>query len=207
MPPEGDGAGAGGQGGGDGANGAPGDGANEPSEGDKLLAQFKEAGLETPAKALELIKELRGYEKGDKLPGKVKAEMARLEKQVKDAEDAKLTDTQRLQQRIDDLEAKGELAEQRAVALVRNAAIVDAARKVGAIDPDAMPRLIDTDAIEVDDAGSPTNVAALLEKLAKDKPQWFRDGGPGSFDGGARGGRADGKPDMNAMLREKAGRT
>lgn len=202
MPPEGDGSSAT-----DGDKGDKGEGGKAPGadEAAQLLASFKESGLESPAKALELIKDLRSFEKGDKLPPKIAQQLKDLQKQVSDAENAKLSDAERLQKRIDDLEQKGQASEQKALALVRNAAIVSAAREAGAIDPDAMPLLIDADAVTYDANGTPTNVPELIAALKAGKPVWFSEGGPGSFDGGARGSGGGKEVGMEQALRAAAG--
>lgn len=182
---------------------APATGGND--EAVKLLEKFKEAGLENPAGALDLIKKLRDYEKGDKLPDHVAKELADLKKRAQELEDAKLSDTQRLQKEIDELKEKDAANEARAKKSTRDTAIVAAARTAGAIDPDAMPALISTDDLEFDKAGNPTNLKELLAKLKKDKPMWFGAGGPGSFDGGSRQ-PTDEPVDMNTAIRQAAGR-
>lgn len=181
-----------------------GDPAPSVEEAAQLLKAFKDAGIDDPKGALATIQKLRGYEKGDVLPKTVSKELEQLRKQVKDAEDAKLSDTEKLQARIAELEEKDKANAEKASRLVRDAAIVTAARAAGAIDPDAMPALIDPAKLEMDAAGEPTNLKDVLAGLKKDKPVWFREGGPGSFDGGSRQS-TEGEVDMEQALRAAAG--
>lgn len=188
------------------AGGGSGSG-NAPSveEANALLQKFKDAGVENPDGVLDLVKKLRDYEKGDKLPDHVAKELADLKSKAQAAEDAKLSETQRLQKRIEELEGKDKANEERAAKHVRDTAIVAAARTARAIDPEAMPALIDPSRLELNKAGEPTNLKDVFAELKKDKPVWFRDGKPGSFDGGARGRTPDGKVDMETALRSAAG--
>lgn len=200
--------GDGGGSGGDGKTGGDGSGVTAPSveEATALLTKFQEAGIKDPSGALDTIKKLRDYEKGDKLPATVAKELEDLRAQVKAAEDAKLSDTDRLSKRVTELEEELSKSRDAAATAALDTEIVSAARKAGAIDPDAMPSLIDKAGIEKDAKGAPTNIDKLLADLRKSKPMWF--GKPGTFDGGARGnGDGDGKTDMNALIRQKAGRT
>jgi len=181
-------------------------GTSAPSveEAAQLLAAFKEAGIENPKGALDTIHKLRAYEKGDKLPDSVATQLKDLQKRVSDAENAKLSDVEQLQQKIADLEAATKASEDKAATVTRNAAITAAARAAGAIDPDAMPRLIDPSDVTYDKkTGEPNNLAELLDDLKKSKPQWF--GGPASFDGGVRGAASSGVVDMEQALRAAAG--
>jgi hypothetical protein len=77
-----------------------------------------------------------------------------------------------------------------------------------AVDPDAVVRLIDTEAIEYDADGKPTNVSTLVKDLLKSKP-YLRTGGSsgrGSANGGEGGGGQRSTGDFNSMLRRAAGR-
>lgn len=66
-------------------------------------------------------------------------------------------------------------------------AVEKAARKAGIVDEDAAFRLLDTSALERDEAGVPTNVEALLEKLLKERP-WLASPPPAA--GGSGGSSA-----------------
>lgn len=64
-------------------------------------------------------------------------------------------------------------------------AAVSAAAKVGAIEPGAIARMIDRDAIEWDDDFAPENIESLVADLRKAHPKLFS-AAPGRGDGGAR---------------------
>lgn len=86
------------------------------------------------------------------------------------AEEAKLSEAEKLQKRLADQErtiAERDLALQE-VRIAR--AVASAANKLGCVDSDVAERLLDASAIEYDADGKPQNIEALLEKLMKDKP-------------------------------------
>jgi len=93
------------------------------------------------------------------------------ERRLKELEDAKLSDAEKLQKRAEDGEKTVTTLRTRVARAEVKVAAVDA--KI--IDPDAAYRLI-KDEIEFDAEGEPTNVPALLEQLAKDKPYLVGDG-------------------------------
>jgi hypothetical protein len=64
-------------------------------------------------------------------------------------------------------------------------------------------RLLDWDAIQ--DPDNPQELEAALRDLVKDKP-FLLGNVPGGSDGGAGGSREDSSQDMNALLRQAAGR-
>lgn len=84
-------------------------------------------------------------------------------------------------------DARAQAAEERAKSVALRSAVISEATKQGAVDPDAVLRLIDTDELEMDDKGNisglPGAVTALLEakKYLKGK----------SFTGSADGGKRD----------------
>lgn len=116
---------------------------------------------------METIKKLRGFEKLSKDQTK---ELEDLRKKVKEADDAKLGEQERLQKRVSELEAETtRLAEERKTLVVRTA-VEREARKLNLVDEDAAYRLLDLSAIEYGADGAPTNVETLLKELAKAKP-------------------------------------
>jgi hypothetical protein len=103
--------------------------------------------------------------------------------------DAQLSETERLQRRVTELEAEREqvLARERDRA-IRYAAL-EAAAKLGLRDPDIAVRLIDPSAVEVKDNGTPRNVERLLADVLTRSPYLGRSGvAPTS--GAASGARA-----------------
>lgn len=84
--------------------------------------------------------------------------------------------------------------------------VTTAALRLGFHDPEDAWRLLDSDALELDEDGEPKNVEPLLKKLAERKPHLVKANGSGSADFGPRGNGASNSGDMNALIRRGAGR-
>jgi hypothetical protein len=119
------------------------------------------------ARAMATITKLRGFEKQARDQAK---ELETLRAAQKEAENAKLSEQEKLQNRVKELETQAAaLAEEKKSLLVRTA-VEREARKLNLVDEDAAYRLLDLNAIEFGDDGTPKNVETLLKALAKDKP-------------------------------------
>jgi hypothetical protein len=173
-------------------------------EASKLLDAFKEAGIEDPKGALDTIRKLRAFEKGDKLPEHVTKELDELRTKVQEAENAKLSEQEKLQNALSTSEAARADAERRVQEVSLRASVAEEGRKQGALYPGDLWKLVDASQIEYDKAGDPTNLTKVVEELKKVRPTDFSGGRPGSFDGGARQ-TAPGS-DMEGALRRAAGR-
>ncbi len=139
---------------------------------------------------------------------KVRQEAARTRielKAIRDAkkseDDAKLDEQTRLTNRQKELEAEVERLTKQARVKALEAAVTKQAIKLGIHDPDAAVKLLDTDALELDDeTGEPKNVEAALKELIKQKPYLAKEpeaATPGSLNGGA-GGSAGPAPKLTA---------
>ena len=128
------------------------------------------------------------------------------EAKLKAADDAKLSETERLQQRLKDLEEReSRWASERRERDARDAVIEAASgEKVGARNPRAVYRLVKDD-LEWDADGNLTNLDAVLKQAKTDYPELFGRA-VGSGDGGAGSRQQQGAFDMNAMIRASAGR-
>lgn len=133
-------------------------------------------------------------------------EAAKHRTELRRVTDAQLTETERLQRRVTELEAEREqvLARERDRAL-RYAAL-EAASKLGFRDPDLAVRLVDPSAVETREDGTPRNVERLLADVLARSPYLGRSGVAPDFGGGQRGATAAGS-DMNSLIRRAAGRT
>jgi cell wall-associated NlpC family hydrolase len=129
------------------------------------------------------------------------------EEELKKLRDASLSDSERRDKRLAELErAQASFEIERQDWRLRDA-VTRTAMRLGYADPTDAVALVDRAAVEFDDAGSPKNVDRLLTDLLKAKPHLAGGTRPfGSFDGGARGQPVTGK-DMNTLLRQAAGRT
>jgi hypothetical protein len=135
-------------------------------------------------------------------------EATELRKFKQDQETAKLSETEKLQNRIKELEAKEShlTTRERSIAVRDGLTTAAAAEKLGLVASSAtVLRLIDLDSVEFDAAGTPTNLGGLLKQLAKDEPALFEQRRrAGSADGGTGGDRAP--LNMNDLIRRAAGR-
>lgn len=105
-----------------------------------------------------------------------------LEAKAKEAEDAKLSESERLAKRAADAERERDEILTRTQERVTRSEIRVAAQAAG-IDPALAIRLVDASEVEFDSNGDPTNIDKLVAKLAKDYPQLA--GKPASTGGGA----------------------
>lgn len=128
-----------------------------------------------------------------------------LERVQAQAAAASMTDLERANARVAELErlnADALIREQDRT--VRLSAIEEATR-LNFRSPDLAYRLIDRAEIDFDDAGTPKNIAKLLEGILKREPYLVK-GSTADFGGGNRGGSPQGI-DMNQIIRRAAGRT
>lgn len=97
-----------------------------------------------------------------------------LRAQVKAAEDAKLSDEQRLSKRAADLEA--ELAQERQIAQDRTNRyeVQLLASRIGIVDPDAAVKLLDWSSLDYAEDGRPQDIEAALRQLIEDRPYLAR---------------------------------
>lgn len=136
---------------------------------------------------------------------KLRRENAGLRKRVADyevaqanAEASEMSELQKARAKIAELERQA--GESRVREQERSLRLtVDAtARKLGFWDPEVALGLIDRDAVEYDDAGTPKNIERLLTDIAKDKPRLIHEP---DFGGGPRGVPPDASPSMNDLLK------
>ena len=93
--------------------------------------------------------------------------LAELEARFQQEEDAKLSETDRLQKQYADLQAQAAEKERQSQERVIRADVRSAAKDLG-VKPELAYRLIEYSAIEFNDDGDPTNVAELLAKAMAD---------------------------------------
>lgn len=99
-----------------------------------------------------------------------------LEAVVKQNQEAKLSEAERLQKRLAELEhEREEWARERQERTLRYETMLTA-QKLGIVDPDAAWRLLDLKQIEFDEDGQPQNVEKVLRDLIRARP--YLAGGP-----------------------------
>lgn len=92
------------------------------------------------------------------------------EESERKAEEAKLSEIERVSKQYSELQSQHEAYVQQMQARIVRYEVEQQAVKLNIIDPDAAVRLLDLDELEYDESGAPTNADKLLEKLLKQKP-------------------------------------
>lgn len=182
---------------GDGQTGAGGTG-DQGSQGGQGSGTPQQQASGTPSDS-------RSAERLEAELAKVRKEAAEARTKLKALEDEKLSESEKLQNRVKELEEKEKQWERERTESRLRSQVAEAGRKAGAIDPDVLYRLVDPDDIVLDDSGKPKNLDALIKHLRDTRPYLF--GKPGSADGGAgRRTGATGAETMNDRIRRLAGR-
>lgn len=150
-------------------------------------------------RALRTIRNQRESEK------RLTAELAEAKKALKAQNDSTLSETQKLQQQVEELTKKLDEKDRKAARSAFRDLVSDTAKDLGFKNPALAHRLIDEADVEYDD-DKPVNIKRLLKGILKDEP--YLAGANGNGDGGAgqaKGQRPGQKTDMNAILRQSAG--
>lgn len=93
-----------------------------------------------------------------------------LEQEVKRRDDEKLSETERLQARLAELEQERTTYQTERQERILRYETMLAASKLGIIDPEAAYKLLDVSQIEFDDDGAPKNLERCLHALLEAKP-------------------------------------
>jgi hypothetical protein len=96
--------------------------------------------------------------------------MRELEQIVRQHEDAKLSETERLQKRLAELEREQELSKRERQERTLKYETMLAASRLGIVDPEAAYRLLDLTTLTFAEDGTPTNLEQVLHDLLKAKP-------------------------------------
>lgn len=119
------------------------------------------------------------------------------------AEEASLSELQKAQKRVADLERQAAEFQVREQERTLQLATIEAASRLGFRNPDLAARLLDRSEIEYGEDGQPKNVAKLLKALADSEP-YLTKTAPADFGGGTRGATPSGQPSMNDLIRAAA---
>ena len=136
----------------------------------------------------------------------LRKEAAQYRTRLKALEDAKLSDQEKSQKRLAELERAAAEASSNLQQRVMEYEVKLAASRLGIVDPDAAWRLIDASSLEFDESGKPKNLDRVLNELLKDKP-WLS--AQPTARNGAAGSGTQGNPtkfSMNDAIRRAAGR-
>jgi hypothetical protein len=164
----------------------------QPQEGGQDAApagQEPGGGQEPRTFDLEYVQKLRNES------ASYRTKLSNAEKRLQEIENGQLSEMQKLQKQLEAVttERDGLLRD------ARQGRISTAASKLNAKYPDAVARLVP------DDADTQEAIDAALKTIRKDYPDLFRPVVP-SVDGGAGANGTPQSQDMNAMIRQAAGR-
>lgn len=125
-----------------------------------------------------------------------------IEAKVKAEEEAKMTEHERLQKRLTELEYKEAEYLQSLQARTLEYEVKLSAAKLGIIDPEAAYKLLDLKQIEFDEDGKPTNVEKVIRELITKKP--YLAGNSGSFSAGNHARNRSGEMDAVVIAARRA---
>jgi hypothetical protein len=145
---------------------------------------------------------------------KERADRRKFEREFKQLSDWKrareqqdMSESDRAAQRLKEYESKEQEWEREKQSLRLQTAITAEATKAGAVNPEILHRLVDSAAVEWNDAGQPKNLTSIVNGLKREYPALFRThGGAGNADAGAGNGAAHAELNMNSLIRRAAGR-
>lgn len=107
--------------------------------------------------------------------------------QQKLAEDAKLSEQERLSKRVAELESRESSLQQAVRERTLRYEVAVHAQKLGIVDADAAFRLMDQQALEFDEEGAPTNTEKVLGQMLKTRPYLQASAGPPPVPGTTNG--------------------
>jgi len=142
------------------------EGGQEPQNQQQTAAAGAQLGQEPAAEQFdaEYVRKLRA-EAAD-----YRKRLRELEQTVKQHEEAKLSETERLQKRLAELEREQAAYQRERQERTLKYETMLAASKLGIVDPEAAYKLLDLTRIEFDEDGTPRNIEAALKELLKAKP-------------------------------------
>jgi hypothetical protein len=169
-----------------GATGTQADPGTQPPAGNDTTQADVSGGEHQPESiSLEEAKKLRSESQN------LRARLKTFEEEQRKADEAKLSEQERLTKRLTETESAKADLEARIKDLTIRDATRGAAAKLGYANPDMAYRLLDHSGLEVDSDGTVKNVEQQLAALAKSDPYLIAASRPaGSFDTGTAGGRA-----------------
>lgn len=127
-----------------------------------------------------------------------------LEKVEEDRQTASLSDIEKRDRRIAELERENADHLARATESTVRMVVLDTAARLGFRSPELAYRALDHAALEFKDDGTPRNVEKLLNELLDREPYLGKPAGAPDFGGGPRGRTPSSTPGMNELLRAAA---
>lgn len=142
------------------------EGGQEPQNQPQTAAAGAQPGQEPAAEQFdaEYVRKLRAE------AAEYRKRLRELEQKAQEQENAKLSETERLQKRLAELEREQAAYQRERQERTLKYETMLAASKLGIVDPEAAYKLLDLTRIEFDEDGTPRNIEAALKELLKAKP-------------------------------------
>lgn len=131
-------------------------------------------------------------------------ELAKAQARIQELETANLSEAERRDRRLAELEAERATWEVERQSMTLRHAVWQEAVKAGAVYPDLVVNAVNPAQVEWSKDGSPSNIGKVVSDARQAYPALFRVT-PGTADGGAGQG-AGPEPTMNDLIRRSAGR-
>lgn len=100
-----------------------------------------------------------------------------LENTVRQHEEAKLSETEKLQKRVAELEREQQVYQQERQERTLQYETMLAATRLGIVDPEAAYRLLDVAKLQFNEDGKPVNLVPVLQELVQQRPYLLARGG------------------------------
>ena len=133
------------------------------------------------------------------------AELQTAQARIRELEQASMTEAERRDHRLAELEAERAAWEVERQSMVLRHAVWQEALKAGAVYPDLVVSAVNPAQVEWAKDGSPSNIGKVVSDARQAYPALFR-AAPGTADGGAGQGAGAPAPTMNDLIRRGVGR-
>lgn len=142
------------------------EGGQEPQNQQQTAAAGAQPGQEPAAEQFdaEYVRKLRAE------AAEYRKRLRELEQKAQEQENAKLSETERLQKRLAELEREQAAYQRERQERTLRYETMLAASRLGIVDPDAAYRLLDVSRIEFAEDGTPANIEAALKELIRVRP-------------------------------------
>lgn len=144
-------------------------------------------------------------DKANREAAEARKKLAAANKRLEEIDKSQMTEAEKAEARIKELEARNADLEKTARTATVSALVTAAATTAGFANPSLANRLIRAEDIEFSDDGKPTNLDALMKDLLRDNPYLVGRRGSANQGDGREGGGNTGTT-MNDRIRQAAGR-
>jgi hypothetical protein len=173
------------------------EGGQEPQNQQQTAAAGAQPGQEPAAEQFdaEYVRKLRAE------AAEYRKRLRELEQKAQEQENAKLSETERLQKRLAELEREQAAYQRERQERTLKYETMLAASRLGIVDPDAAYRLLDPTSIEFAEDGTPKNTEQVLKDLLKARPYLAATATAGSPTNPARATTAEDDQFVSALFK------